>query len=167
MDQVKTPQLRPPACTFDRRFIVWWRIRLAISALFVVTGCGVLTTVLLGVRSVWPWAGAGIQLAVLVPAVLLLPVLWYRLHRWEVTDTAVYVRTGYLRREWAVIPISRIQTVDTLRGPLRQRLRLATVLVSTASSKGELTLHGLADTTAVDLARRLIETAQATPGDAT
>ncbi len=79
----------------------------------------------------------------------------------------MYVRTGYFWQEWRIAPMSRIQTVDTVRGPLEQVFRLATVTVTTASAKGAITIAGLDHEVAADLARRLTRIAQATPGDAT
>ncbi|WP_372482024.1 PH domain-containing protein [Streptomyces fuscigenes] len=106
-------------------------------------------------------AAAGLACAVLVPR------WWYGVHRWEVTDDAVYVRTGFLVQEWRVAPMSRIQTVDTVRGPLEQLFRLATVTVTTASAKGAVHLRGLDRDTAAALAERLTRITQSTPGDAT
>jgi uncharacterized protein len=63
--------------------------------------------------------------------------------------------------------MSRIQTVDTQRGPLEQRFGLATVTVTTASAKGAIKIEGLDHATAEELAERLTATTQATPGDAT
>jgi membrane protein YdbS with pleckstrin-like domain len=62
-------------------------------------------------------------------------VVRFRIHRWEVTDEAVYTLSGWLVREWRIAPISRVQTVDTEHGPLQQLLRLATVTVTTASAR--------------------------------
>ena len=64
-----------------------------------------------------------------------MPFWRYRVHRWEVTDDAVYTRTGWLWQEWRIAPMSRIQTVDTARGPLEQLFRLASVTVTTASAR--------------------------------
>ena len=50
------------------------------------------------------------------------PPWLYRIARWEVTDRAVYTLHGWLVREWRIAPISRVQTVDTQRGPLRYRI---------------------------------------------
>lgn len=144
-----------------------WRVRLAVSSVAAVIGAGLLSSVQTTVPSAWPWVGSGALLATAVAAVLLLPPWWFRLHRWEVTGTAVYVRAGYLRREWGITATSHVQTVNIRRGPLEQRLGLATVLVTTASAKGELKLHGLDATTAAELAERLLILAHATPGDAT
>jgi membrane protein YdbS with pleckstrin-like domain len=63
--------------------------------------------------------------------------------------------------------MSRIQTVDTERGPLQQLFGLATVTVTTASAAGALRLAGLDHAVADDLVEQLTETTQATPGDAT
>lgn len=162
----RTVRLRPPRNEFDPRAVGWWRSQLAISfgvplVVFVVLA------VLIPPAAFWLLAPAVLVLVIGLPTVLLLPVWMYRVHRWEVTDTAVYVRTGYFWQEWRVAPMSRIQTVDTLRGPLQQRFGLSTVTVTTASAKGALKIEGLDAPLAADLAEQLTETTQATPGDAT
>lgn len=97
------------------------------------------------------WAVADERLAWLHAAVLAVTVLgllvsaviaplWrYRVHRWDISDQAVYTRTGWLVQERRIAPISRIQTVDTYRGPLDRLLGLANVRVTTASSAGRCT----------------------------
>ena len=89
------------------------------------------------------------------------------MHRWEVTEEAVYVRTGLVLQEWRIAPMSRIQTVDTVRGPLEQLFRLSTVIVTTASSKGAVHIAGLDHEVAAALAEQLTHITDATPGDAT
>ncbi|MGW2111473.1 PH domain-containing protein, partial [Streptomyces sp. NPDC001948] len=69
--------------------------------------------------------------------------------------------------EWRIAPMSRIQTVDTVRGPLEQLYRLATVTVTTASARGAVRIEGLDHETAAGLAERLTRITQVTPGDAT
>ena len=49
---------------------------------------------------------------------------------------AVYTQSGWFNRHAVIIPIARIQVVDTEAGPLEQLLKLATVTVTTASSAG-------------------------------
>jgi membrane protein YdbS with pleckstrin-like domain len=98
----------------------------------------------------------------LIPLGLLLVVvqpLWrYRVHRWEVTDEVVYTQVGWLTRTWRIVPIARIQTVDTTRGPAQQLLGLATVIVRTASHAGSTDIEHLdaatAEAVAHDLALR-------------
>ncbi|GAB3871416.1 hypothetical protein GCM10029964_007690 [Kibdelosporangium lantanae] len=91
----------------------------------------------------------------------------YRVHRWEITEQAVYVQSGVVVREWRIAPLSRVQTVDSQRGPLQQSLGLATVIVTTASASGPLKIHGLAQDDAAALVDRLTAITEATPGDAT
>jgi membrane protein YdbS with pleckstrin-like domain len=86
------------------------------------------------------------------------PRLRYRVHRWEVTDEAVFTLTGWLTRTWTLVPISRIQTVDVTRGLLQGLFGLSTVVVLTASSQGTVRMPHLetdvARRVADDLARR-------------
>lgn len=98
---------------------------------------------------------------------LLVPPLLYRIHRWEITHEAVYTLSGWLVREWRIAPISRVQTVDTERGPLQQLLKLANLTVTTASARGPVKISGLDEQVATELARSLTQTTQATAGDAT
>jgi membrane protein YdbS with pleckstrin-like domain len=94
--------------------------------------------------------------------------LWrYAVHRWEVTDDAVYTRVGWLTQESRVAPISRVQTVDTERGPLERLLGLATVTVTTASSAGAVQISALALPVAEQTVSRLTEIAAQHRGDAT
>ncbi|OLT19314.1 hypothetical protein BJF78_11235 [Pseudonocardia sp. CNS-139] len=159
-------RLRPPRHQVDPRAVGWWTTTLAL-----VFGSPVLVLVVLGLlippARFWLLLPAVLVAVVGVPMTLALPRLWFRHHRWEVTDDAVYTRTGWFVQEWRVAPMSRIQTVDTQRGPLEQRFGLATVTVTTASAKGAVKIEGLDHRLAEDLAERLTATTQATPGDAT
>ncbi|AXK87932.1 hypothetical protein SAMN05421776_106200 [Nocardia farcinica] len=108
---------------------------------------------------------AGLALAVF--SALIVPWWRYAVHRWEITDEAVYTRVGWLSQESRVAPISRVQTVDIERGPLERLLGLATVTVTTASSAGAVTITGLDLPVAEETVRRLTEIAARHRGDAT
>ncbi|WP_040405403.1 PH domain-containing protein [Amycolatopsis nigrescens] len=159
-------RLRPPRNELNDRVRNWWRVQLLI--LFAVP---VLPLLVLGLfiapARAWLLGPAAVLAVLGLLVVALMPVWWFRVHRWEVTDTAVYTRTGYFFQEWRVAPMSRIQTVDTKRGPLEQAFKLATVTVTTASSRGAVKIEGLDHELAAALAEQLTETTQATPGDAT
>jgi membrane protein YdbS with pleckstrin-like domain len=156
--------LRPPAHQASPRAVLWWRLRATLTVVvLVVPQVGALLVTGAGWLAVTSAATAAVGLAY----VLLVPPLLYRIHRWEVTDEAVYTLSGWLVREWRIAPISRVQTVDTEHGPLQQLLRLGTVTVTTASARGAVKISGLDAADAAELARSLTETTQATPGDAT
>ncbi|MER6914869.1 PH domain-containing protein [Streptomyces sp. NPDC000594] len=159
-------RLREPAHPLDRRVIGLWLARSLIGTALVAALLAVPGWLIAPAR---PWLyGAALAVAVLgLLEALTVPRWRYRVHRWEVTDEAVYIRTGAFWQEWRIAPMSRIQTVDTRQGPLERRFRLATLVVTTASSKGALIIEGLDHETAGELAGRLARITQATPGDAT
>ncbi|MFE5734284.1 PH domain-containing protein [Streptomyces sp. NPDC056528] len=159
-------RLRPPGNAVDGRAVTWWRARLLAATAGPVAVLAVLGA-LVGPARTWLLVAAGAVAVAGAACTAFLPAWWFRVHRWEVTDTAVYVRTGALWQEWRIAPMSRIQTVDTSRGPLEQYFRLATVTVTTASSEGAVRIEGLDHELAADLAERLTAVTRATPGDAT
>ncbi|MEV8456596.1 PH domain-containing protein [Streptomyces sp. NPDC052095] len=161
-----TVRLRPPRNTLDPRAVRWWRTRCLLLTTAPVAVLAVLG-LLIGPARFWLLLPAAVLAVLGAGGTVLLPLWWYRTHRWEVTEEAVYVRTGLLRQEWRIAPMSRIQTVDTVRGPLEQLFRLATVTVTTASARGAIRVEGLDHATAAELAERLTRITRSTPGDAT
>ena len=120
----------------------------------------------------WKWFTAPTWLlltvgGVLVAYGLLVPQWRYLVHRWEVTETAVYTQTGWWARERRVAPMSRVQTVDHREGVVARIFKLATVRVTTASSAGPLTIEGLDQRRARQLVDELTRMADSVPGDAT
>lgn len=159
-------RLRPPNNTLNERAITWWRARWLLLTLVPVAVLAVLGALIAPART-WLLVPAAVLAVLGLTCTVIMPMWWFRVHRWEVTDEAVYVRTGYFWQEWRIAPMSRIQTVDTVRGPLEQLFRLSTVIVTTASSKGAVRIEGLGHELAAELAERLTHITQATPGDAT
>jgi Uncharacterized conserved protein len=84
-----------------------------------------------------------------------------------VTHEAVYTQSGWISQERRIAPISRVQTVDTARGPLEQLFGLANVTVTTASAAGPLHIDGLDRATAEGLVAELTEITSHSEGDAT
>jgi membrane protein YdbS with pleckstrin-like domain len=112
------------------------------------------------------WCLLGIA-ALFVAYGLLVPQWRYLVHRWEVTETAVYTQTGWWARERRIAPMSRVQTVDHREGAIARLFGLATVRVTTASSAGALTIEGLEQHRALDIVEELTRMADSVPGDAT
>lgn len=157
-------RLRPPAHHVDPRAVTWWRLQEALTWVVLL----VPAAVLLIFFPLW-WLVA-IEVLIGVLGVLDV-VLWtrvrYQRHRFETTGIAVYVRDGVFLEDWRVAPLSRVQTVDTRRGPLQQWLGLSTVTVTTASTAGALKIRGLDVDVATALVEELTAATEATPGDAT
>jgi membrane protein YdbS with pleckstrin-like domain len=120
----------------------------------------------------WHWWTIPTWLLVLLGALLiayavLVPQWRYLVHRWEVTDTAVYTQTGWWARERRIAPMSRVQTVDQREGAISRLFGLATVRVTTASSAGALSIEGLDRARALAIVEDLTRMADSVPGDAT
>jgi hypothetical protein len=156
--------LRPPENRVDPRAPRWWTVQAA----------GLVAAVLLAEVVALVVTGSGWLVATLVASALvggayiwIMPRWRYRVHRWEVDEHAVYTLAGWLRLEWRIAPISRIQTIDTAHSPLQRLFGLATVTVTTASAAGPVRIDGLAAEAAGELANRLTEITQVEHGDAT
>jgi membrane protein YdbS with pleckstrin-like domain len=158
--------LRPPRNQADPRAIAWWTVQGLILMVPVAAGAVVAYWAFTD-RALW----LGVVVAVFAVACLALAVVGprasYRVERWEVTDEAVYTRKGWLTHTWQVAPMSRIQRIDTERGPMQRLFGLADITVTTASSAGAVKIQALDHELAAALAERLTAITQATPGDAT
>ncbi len=110
--------------------------------------------------------GAVTLLGALV-SVAVMPTWRYRVHRWELGPQAVFTRTGWLVQERRIAPISRVQTVDTYRGPVDRLFGLANVTVTTASSAGAVHIIALDVDVADHLVAQLTDIAAIGAEDAT
>lgn len=96
-----------------------------------------------------------------------MPSIRFRVHRWEVTPTAIHTRAGWLTRETRIAPLSRVQTVDSRQGALMRLFKLASLTVTTASAAGPITVDGLDQEEARRVVAELTEITGRTEGDAT
>lgn len=123
-----------PSQRLPRKARVLWRIEALVS-------WGVLLAVGLGVSRALPgdapavvgvlvWA---VPLAVGAVAVAVVPELRWRRWRYEVRDDEVDIRRGLFTVTRTLVPMQRVQHVDTRRGVLDQQLGLATVVLHTAA----------------------------------
>ena len=157
--------LRPPQHQVDPRCRRWWAVQ-------ILLGSGIPAVALVVAGAVFPgrawfWIPAGLAAVAAIGGALIAPAVLYRIHRWEVTEVAVYARSGWLWQEWRAAPLSRVQTVDIERGPLQRMFGLATVTVTTASAKGPVRIEALDSAVAEDIAHRLTALAeQQAPADA-
>ena len=119
-----------------------------------------------GFGSGW-WTAIAITALLLLVRVLVMPRWRYRVHRWEVTEDALYTRTGWFSVRWRIAPISRIQTIDTERGLPERIFGLANVTATTASAAGHIKVHHLDVATAERLQAELSLITASIPGDAT
>lgn len=158
--------LRPPRHRVSRTAIWYWTARAAIGWL-ALAAVQVLWLVAAGGGAGWHVTGLAVTGVLALAHLVVMPQWRYRVHRWEATPEAMYTQSGWFNQERRIAPISRIQTVDSERGPFEQLFGLANVTVTTASASGPLRIHGLDRDTAQRLVDDLTSAAQATRGDAT
>ena len=84
-----------------------------------------------------------LPIAAFAVGVVAIPELRWSRWRYEVRDEEIDLRHGTVTITRTLIPMLRVQHVDTTRGPLDQLLGLATVVVHTAA--GRTTIPALDD----------------------
>jgi membrane protein YdbS with pleckstrin-like domain len=158
--------LAEPANPPSRKAPLVWAIGAAIPWLMLAAG----QVVWFVISPRLPWAHALAATATVLGIavfVVVVPLWRYRVHRWDIDSTAVYTRTGWLVQERRIAPISRVQTVDTERGPLDQLFGLANVTVTTASSAGAVRIVALDSDVADRVVAQLTDIAALGGEDAT
>lgn len=160
MDELRDPVNQ--VCPRARRM---WFIGAATEGAILIAAVAVATTLWLPGWWTWPAIAAAVVLG--VATAFGVPHWRYLVHRWEVTETAVYTQRGWWSRERRIAPMSRVQTVDFAQGPLARVFRLATVTVTTASAAGPLQIDGLDAQVALGLVEDLTRKADLAEGDAT
>ncbi|WP_461168311.1 PH domain-containing protein [Tsukamurella serpentis] len=159
--------LRAPAHQVSPTAKRWWAVRAAIGWLVVLP---VIAGALILIPAV-PWlVVVPVLLALLIAAaahLYVMPRFRFAFHRWEINPVAVYSQAGWLTRTRVLIPVSRVQVIDTVAGPLERAFGLATVTVTTASSAGTVRISGLPEQTAESIAAGLTVSASENTDDAT
>jgi membrane protein YdbS with pleckstrin-like domain len=155
-------QMSAPANKLDPRVKTAWRIQTAVTAI-------PLTLIALVVAGVIAYVGSSGVVAVLIPvATIVSAIVWlgpvpeirYRRWRWEVTELEVRLRHGLIIIENTVIPMVRIQHVDTSQGPIMRAFDLSDVKVSTAA--GTHSIPALAEKDAAELRDKIAVLARVT-----
>ncbi|HEX2180988.1 MAG TPA: PH domain-containing protein [Rubrobacteraceae bacterium] len=130
-----------PAERLDPRAKTLWRITGGLGALPLLAGGAFASWVLLRVGDApllsgsLPFLGAFVLFAALASVV---PGLRWRRWRYEIRDDEVDLQRGILWISRTLVPLARIQHVDTRSGPLQRRFGLATVVFYTAAGPNSI-----------------------------
>ncbi|TLQ04479.1 hypothetical protein FEZ51_05305 [Pediococcus stilesii] len=118
---------------------------------------------LIAAHQLWRWPlwliWLGIILSIIGTAIdfTLIPYR-YAFSHYQITSTAVYLKSGYIFRKEESIPITRIQNVTLEAGPLLQHWNLQKVNVETASTTH--TIAGVTPETAEQLQNQILHLAK-------
>ena len=85
------------------------------------------------------------SLALLGASLAVVPPLRYSRWRWELRGDAIDIRHGTFTVRRTLVPLERVQHVETRRGILDQMLGLATVVVYTAAGHHTIPLLSVRD----------------------
>ena len=132
-----------------------WQLEGTLTAVVALFAAGILQSSVGGTIALLGWIAAARACAV---AVVVVPELRWRRWRWEVREHEIDIRRGTLRVRRTLVPMPRVQHVDTTRGGLEQALGLATVQVHTAA--GGHTIPLLSDADADRVRRRIADLAR-------
>jgi membrane protein YdbS with pleckstrin-like domain len=158
--------LRPPRHRVSPRARLYWAVR-ALTGWLVPFAVEIVWMIVDDANLGRHVAGLVATAVVAAVHVTVMPQWRYRVHRWESTPEAVYTQSGWFNQERRIAPVSRIQTVDSERGPFEQVFGLANVTVTTASAAGPIKIQGLDRDTAQRLVDELTDGTQGDAGDAT
>jgi len=159
------PSLREPAHQVSPRAIGFWRLTASIPP--VLLGCVLVVLVLLRLPVLTVLLPGAVVVAASATYAAVMPSLRFRIHRWEVTGTAVHTRSGWLGREERIAPLSRVQTVDSHQSALMRAFGLKSIAVTTASAAGPVLIECLDAGVADRVVAELTEITGRTEGDAT
>ena len=119
----------------------YWRWRVCFSALPLVV-------LLIGVAIVLPWGPwwvrwgiVGVVVAVLGACVVILPPIRYRVFWYAISSTEIDVQDGIIFTTRSVVPLHRVQTLLSERGPMADHYRITNLKIRTAA--GSVRLSGL------------------------
>lgn len=127
---------KQPAQRISERALKLWRIYGAIQF-----GITLLLTIGLTVAVFlwnWPWwtilIALGILFIELIVFVWLVPSLRWKRWRYEVSEHDIDLQYGIFIVTRTLVPMVRVQHVDTEQGPLLRKFRLSTISISTAAT---------------------------------
>ena len=149
-----------PAHRLDPRMLRVWYVSDAVGVAVVAVLAVVAWLVVrhLGGDVFWVYLVAGIIEVVCVLDLLISPRIEYATWRYDVTPTDVDLYHGVFVKKRVLVPLVRVQHVQSKQGPILRAHGLATVTVSTAGESFEI--PGLAEDDANELRDRVAELAR-------
>lgn len=131
---------REPVNRISEKGLHVWRVYGVIQTVivfFLAIGAGVLTYI-----NQWPWwIYAVASFIVLIYAYLfiyLFPKIKWLRWRYEVRESEIELQHGLFIVKRTLIPMVRVQHVDTSQGPILRKYHLAGITISTAATDHEI-----------------------------
>ena len=154
-----------PAQRIDPRAVPYWRWSAGINSLFLI----LIPAAYYAATRLWHWpTWITVVLLILVLAaaafsIFIKPGIRWQTWRYDVSEQEIDLLRGVFIKTRTLIPMVRVQHVDTEQGPLSRHFGLSTVTISTAAGTHEI--PALADETAGLLRDRISELARVVDED--
>lgn len=128
--------LNEPANRISQRALTLWRIYGVIQvAITLLLSIGLVVAVILWNWPYWLLAiAAGVMVIEGIISVWLFPQMRWKRWRYEVTEQNIELQHGIYIIKKTLVPMVRVQHVDTEQGPLLRKYRLSTISISTAAT---------------------------------
>ncbi|WP_449619637.1 PH domain-containing protein [Robertmurraya sp. Marseille-Q9965] len=132
--------LLQPQKRISERALTVWRITATIYSLFMLLLCGGI--IALTMIFDWPvWISVIAVIILLLESyffIYLFPRIKWKRWRYEVREQELELQQGIFIVKRTLVPMIRVQHVDTRQGPILRKYDLATVTVSTAATTHEI-----------------------------
>lgn len=132
--------LAEPQKKISERALTVWRITSALYAVIILMF--VIAIIIVSVLFTFPAWISGIAVLVFILFsyffIYLFPLLRWRRWRYDVRAEEIELQNGVFIKKRTLIPMIRVQHVDTKQGPILSKYKLATVTVSTAATIHEI-----------------------------
>ena len=131
---------KPPENTIALHAIKAWKITasLYMICLWMLIIVGGILSFIYDIQLWYLVIGAIISGIATYLFVFLFPKLRWRRWRYEVFEQEIYIQHGILIVSRTIVPMIRVQHVDTQQGPILKKFRLASVTISTAATTHEI-----------------------------
>jgi membrane protein YdbS with pleckstrin-like domain len=131
---------KEPANSLNNRALTAWRISAGINVvIFLVV---VIAVIIVSIIFNFPkWVGISLLALLILLAifnVVVYPRLQWRKWKYEVHESEIDIQHGVFIVRRTLIPMVRVQHVDTQQGPLLRRFNLSSVTISTAATIHEI-----------------------------
>ncbi|WNS75930.1 PH domain-containing protein [Bacillus sp. DTU_2020_1000418_1_SI_GHA_SEK_038] len=129
-----------PQSRISERGLTVWRISGGIHSFFslLLTG-GVIALTIVFNWPMWIIAVALILFAIdMYLVIVLIPTMRWKRWRYEVRENEIELQHGVFVIKRTLVPMIRVQHVDTRQGPILRKYCLATVAISTAATVHEI-----------------------------
>ncbi|WP_243388342.1 PH domain-containing protein [Bacillus kexueae] len=134
--------MRPyPTHALSRKALNVFRLNAILNAFFVLVflvAGALFSYFILEVPNWVLWIAGGGYILYWIVSVMYVPSVKYRMWRYEVREHEVELQYGVFVVKRVLVPMIRVQHVDTSEGPILRKYKLANVTIATAATVHEI-----------------------------